>query len=413
MYKNLLITLSIIFGVILILLLMFLVISKYFSTTEVEDTVLVETKPKSFMLLIALEDTDGLVNFVNDMKERNIPGLLLVSANFVEKNCEVVNTLLDYHDLEIAGVDGSQPYWDVDYEKQSNSIKEVKEQIYECTGEHIRVFGSKYFAYDENTIQAAQENEIEYVLARGTTGAKSTIYKPDEYNVKIFSVSNVESYSWGTGSLCDYSYWAREGTPVDFERELFGALQHDKISPVTHTYIGGIKKSWNDVYIKFFNQADVVWLDLDSFGEVDIYLPFSQIPTNRDVQYDTPHPAIPLDEEEDINNPCSVDDIRERIGTNNSSQSIEENTVVMFHNNTGPMCLDALAFFKENNIKYTEHINTDSDYAEILRVYREKTPISEGYSTNFGYFPMIFIKDKAYSGFDINIGNEIKNLLGI
>jgi hypothetical protein len=42
---------------------------------------------------------------------------------------------------------------------------------------------------------------------------------------------------WGTGSLCDYSYWAREGSPEEFGDELFAALEYDKISPVSHTYI--------------------------------------------------------------------------------------------------------------------------------------------------------------------------------
>lgn len=398
-------------GVIFLLTLGYFLITRYFCPSTSPEEKEVVPKPKAIMLLIELESTEGLVNFVDNLKQRDIPAVLFVGASYVEQNCEVINTLLNYHDIEIIGGDGSMAYWDVDYETQYNGIKQVKDKIFECTGKDIRAFGSKYFAYDENTLKAAQANGLEYVLARGTTGAKSTIYKPDEYNVKIFSVSNVESHNWGTGSLCDYSYWAREGIPSDFEDELFGALKHDKISPVSHTYIGGIKKSWNDVYLKFFDEADVEWLNLDAFGEVDLYLSYDEIPTNREVKYDTPHPVIPLEEEEDITNPCSVDDISERLGTSNPATNVQENTLVIFHNNTGSMCLEALAFLKKNNIDYVEHLNTDSDYSQILSTYKYKVPTSEGYSTTFGYFPMIFIGEKAYSGFNNEIGREILQIL--
>jgi glutaredoxin len=402
-------------GIILLLLGEFFLLRTYYCPTQKDTTESQgeeESSTKAFMLLIELEDTQGVVNFVDNLKQRDIPGLLLVGANYVEENCEVVKTLLDYHDIEIAGVDGSKPYWDVDYKEQSDRILEARKKIFECTGEEIRVFGSKYFAYDENTVKAAEDNGIEYVLARGTTGAKSTIYKPDEYNVKIFSVSNVESHNWGTGSLCDYSYWAREGIPSDFEDELFGALKHDKISPVSHTYIGGIKKSWNDVYLKFFDEADVEWLDLDEFGKVDLYMPFSEITTNREVQYDTPHPAVPLEEEGNLSNPCSVEDITESVSKSHPTDvNIGDDVVVIFHNSSGEMCLAALEFFDENNIYYVEHLNTDDDYADLLAQYKEHSPTSEGSSTSFGYLPMIFIGDKAYSGFNEDIGEEILETL--
>lgn len=411
MNKRLLTTLAIILAVILLLLSGYFLHTQYFSSTDTQENSSQQTTPKALMLLIELEDTQGVVNFVDNLKQRDIPGLLLVSANYVEENCEVVKSLLNYHDIEIAGVDGSQPYWDLDYEHQSNSIKEVKEKIHQCTGKNIRVFGSKYFAYDENTVKAAQENDIEYVLARGTTGAKSTIYKPDEYDVKIFSVSNVESHNWGTGSLCDYSYWAREGTPSDFEVELFSALKHEKISPVSHTYIGGIKESWNNVYLKFFDETEVEWLDLDEFGNIDLYIPFSEIPTNREVQYDTPHPAVPLEEEENLSNPCSVEDITENVSDNSHNPDTGQSSLVIFHNNTGPMCLEMLDFLEENSIPYEEHLTTDTDFSTELSSYKSKVPVSEGVSTTFGYYPMIFIGDRAFSGFNTDIEEELKELL--
>ncbi len=367
-----------------------------------------DSSTQALMLMIEFEGTEGLVNFVNDIKERDIPGVLIVSADFVVENCEVVNTLLKYHDIQLAGVNSSKPFWDVPYEEQLATMKDTKEKIFSCTGIDIKIFGSRYFAYDENTVKAAQELGIDYVFARGTTGAKATIYKPLEYDVKIFSVSNVDSQNWGTGSLCDYSYWAREGVASDFEKELFGALKYEKISPVSHTYIGGLKRSWNDVYLKFFDQSDIDWVDLDTFGEIDSSMAFTDIPSNREVQYETPHPAVPLDEEENISNPCAVEDISESV---DPQEEVSTEELVIFHNGTGPMCIEALAFFEKMGYEYTQYLNTDSDYSTKLGEYRQGFNVSEGESPSFEYYPIIFIGDRVFSGFNDNIEEIIEEII--
>ncbi|MGI6423641.1 MAG: polysaccharide deacetylase family protein [Candidatus Dojkabacteria bacterium] len=369
----------------------------------------VESKTKGLMLLIEFEGTEGLVNFVDNIKERDIPALLVVSSGFVTENCNTINAILSYHDIEIAGVDASRPYWDIPYEEQLSVMKETKEKIEACTGKEIRVFGSKYFGYDENTIKAAQELGIEYVFARGTTGAKATVYKPKEYEVKIFSVSNVDSQKWGTGSLCDYSYWAREGRPEDFEKELFGALKYEKISPVSHTYIGGLKREWNDTYLKFFDKANVDWVKLDEFGKVDITSSYAEIPNNREVQYDTPHPAIPIEDEEDVSNPCAVQDL-----TQSSVQDVGEKDVdkiVIFHNGIGAMCLDALNFLEEKGYEYVEYKVGDEEFVSKFTEYREGFTSSEGVSEEFAYYPIIFAGDRAFSGFNTLIEQSLIEIM--
>ena len=395
-------------GILLFSFIMGILLGPCLKNSKNDEPIIEEPQKEAIMLMIEFEGTEGLINFVNDLKERNIPGLLIVSAEFVENNCDVVNTLLGYHDIEIAGLDSSKALWDVPYEEQLTILQNSKEKIFECTGKEIRVFGSRYFAYDENTVKAAEQLGIEYVLARGTTGALATIYQPIEYDVKIFSVSNVDSQNWGTGSLCDYSYWAREGTASDFETELFGALKYDKISPVSHTYIGGLKKSWNDVYLKFFDESDLTWLDLDSFGKVDVSLSITEIPTNREVQYETPHPAVPLDEEANIENPCAVDDITESANTNTQT---EDNGIVVFHNGTGIMCLEALSFLRTQGYEFTEYLNTDEDYSVKINEYKADFEKSEGMSETFSYYPIIFIKGRAFSGFNQTVQKNIEDLM--
>jgi len=368
-----------------------------------------QENPQGLMLLIEFEETGGLNNFVYQMYERDIPGLLMVNAQYVEDNCEFVRGLQDYN-IEIAGVCPSEPFWDIPYDQQYETMKSTKERIEACTGTKIRVLGSQYFAYDENTLKAADELGIPYVFARGTTGAKATIYQPEEYNSKIFSVSNINSPKWGTGSLCDYSYWAREGEPEDFRDEVYSAFEtFDKVSPVSHTYIGGAKARWNEVYLEMFDSIDVNWVTLVEFGEVDVYDSIDNISVNEEVQYTTPKPGIPLDEEIGVDNPCAV--VETESDENFEETQIDNEDLVMFHNNQGPMCLDAIEFLEENSIEYTEYLTTDEDFYEELSNYKEDHDNkSEGVSTSYGYYPMIFYKGRAFSGFTEDIADTVLSL---
>jgi hypothetical protein len=395
----------------LILILLIAYFAIYF--LQIDQPQVESEEPQGLMVLIEFEGTEGLNNFVYIMNERSVPGLLSVSADFVEENCEFVKDLQQY-DIEIAGAAPGEPFWDIPYEEQYETIKDTKDRIEACIGTEVRVVSSRYFAYDENTLKAADELGIEYVFARGTTGAKATIYKPEEYDVKIFSVSNIDSPKWGTGSLCDYSYWAREGTPQDFMDEVYSAFDtYEKVSPVSHTYLGGLKERWNEVYVEMFDNLEVNWVNLDTFGEVDVYASIDDIPVNREVQYTTPKPEIPLDEEAEVNNPCSIIDFDSTNESNSQESSDnsgtqEQDTLVMFHNGTGPMCIEAIEFFEDNSIEYEEYLTIDEGFDETLSEFKEEYGnVSEGESSSFGYYPMIFYKDKAFSGFNEEIGNII------
>ncbi|MGA1868458.1 MAG: hypothetical protein ACMUJM_07905 [bacterium] len=361
---------------------------------------------QGLMLLIEFEGIEGLSNFVYELQSREIVSLLLASAQFVEENCEQVKMLQQYG-LEVGAVYSNVALWDVPYEEQFDIMKTTVEDIEACIGKPVRIFGSRYFAYDENTVRAAEALGIPYVLARGTTGAKATIYQPEEYDVKIFSVSNVSSEKYGTGSLCDYSYWAREGTSEQFREELYGALTFDKISPVSHTYIGGLKAAWNEVYIDFFDNADVVWVDLDTFGSIDSTLPFAEIPQNREVQYTTPKPAVPLEEEPNVANPCALEDFP---FYNDQGGNVGDK-IVFFHNGTGPMCLDFLDFIATIEYPIEEYLIGDEEFRDALNALKAEFGSSEGVSASFGYFPIIFIRNKAYSGFNETIQSDIEGML--
>ena len=180
-----------------------------------------ETKVDGIMILI--ESTDkpaGLLEMVSQMKERNIYGLLMVTPEFVNANCEDIKKALGYGNIEIVASNVGVPFWDVPYEEQKTRIIEMLDGIKNCTGARPRIISSRYMASDMNTIKVAEELGIPYITARGTTGDKATVYQPEGYNVKILSVSNIPLVTFEYGSLCDYSFYERAGAPNDMKAEL-------------------------------------------------------------------------------------------------------------------------------------------------------------------------------------------------
>jgi hypothetical protein len=91
-------------------------------------------------------------------------------------------------------------------------------------------------------------------------------------------------------------------------------------------------------------------------------------------------------------------------------------TLLIFHNNTGPMCMVALAWLEDAQEQYPtlvveEHLTTDADEADLLDRLADPYPASEGVSTSFQYLPIIFFKGRAFSGFDDEVQATLEALL--
>lgn len=271
-------------------------------------------KPLGLVQLIEFHDIQGLRNWAYELDLRGLKSLVFIQANMLEAHPEDVRWLAD-QGHEIAGGYAEEALWDVPYETQLQVMQEAKESVEGVTDKPMRVFGSRYFAYDGNTLKAADELGVEYVLARGTSDVEALIYEPDEYACKIISVSNVTFEDMGRGSLCDYSLFARGATAGEFEQVLSDALakQPKRIMVASHAYLGGVKKDWWAAYESFLDGGGVRWAaDFDEWvapeSGVNLEVPLSMIPENREVQYTTPTPSVPLEELEDLDqmyNPCA------------------------------------------------------------------------------------------------------------
>ncbi|MDD2796849.1 MAG: hypothetical protein PHE76_02720 [Candidatus Pacebacteria bacterium] len=416
-------------NIIIALVLALLLGGIYYFTSQVEEPIQnKQPKAKAIMILIEYKDTVGLANFVNEMKQRNIPGLLMVTPEFVQSNCEEIKEIIK-HDIEIVASNIGAPLWDIPYDEQKQRILEMKEGIEACTNVPIRIISSTYMASDTTTVKVAEELGIPFITARGTTDTKATIYNVEDHpGVKILSVSNIPKVEYKYGSLCDYSYYERNGSPEDMWQELQRSLEpltskekqrygeYHKITPVSHTNIGGYLKPWMDMWIDFWDsEADKIeWVGLDEFMEDnDWELPLWQIPLNKNNPY-TPEkirPAVSYDDIEKIHNPCLVEDI----GNPDREETIYEekeafsvgNKMMMFHNGQGDMCLEMLEFLEEIDYPIEEYLDTDPGFREKLDSLLNEFSSSEGIHPLFNYYPITFIKTRAFSGFNESIGNEI------
>lgn len=387
--------------------------------------------PDGIMILIeSTSEPTGLSTMVDQMKDRNIPGLLMVTPEFVQANCAEVKDALGTGSIEVVASNVGAPFWGIPYEEQKSRIAKMMEGIESCTGEKPRIISSRYMASDMNTIKAAEELGIPYVTARGTTGAKATVYQPEGYKVKILSVSNIPLVPFKYGSLCDFSFYERAGTPEDMRKELTRSIQplapkekewfgkYHKITPVSHTYIGGHLKAWNEMWVEFWDAGQVRWVGLDEFmKQPDWEMPLWQIPINSNNPYteEKVRPLTPYESEEKMQNPCAMINTDAAINTDNIPQDSDakavdgsaDNKIIVFHNNKGPMCLDFLEFIEAANYPVEQHLVGDEDFDRTFMEYKRKFTESEGLSSSFGYYPIIFINDRAFSGFNEAIKNDI------
>jgi hypothetical protein len=337
---------------------------------------------------------DGLLLWETELRERGLTAMIKASNPVLETYPEVFRRLATEGHEVIGGYPGI--CWDKPYEEQLAAMQAVKASMEALTGRPMRVFACSYSSYDESTLRAAEALGVPYVLARGTEDVRALIYRPEEYDVGLIEVSNVAFGELGRGSLCDISLYSRGATEADFAAVLAESLAKapDSMILVSHPHIGGAKAGYWAVYEEALASPLVRWLPFDAWLEevtVDTR-PYARIPENRELEYLEPKPAVPLDELADL------PELGEKL--------------VMFHNGEGPMCQEAAAFVAGLDYPVEEHLVDEPNFLRLLERYRVQFDHSEGVSEVFEYFPLIFLKDRAFSGFDAKVRAAIEAEIG-
>jgi hypothetical protein len=343
----------------------------------------------------AQAEIDGLLKWEFELRDRGLTAMVKASNPVLETYPEVFRRLAQEGHEIIGGYPGI--CWDMPYEEQHAAMQAVKTQMESLTGKPMRVFACSYSSYDENTLKAAEVLGVPYVLARGTEDVRALIYRPTEYDVGLLEVSNVEFGELGKGSLCDISLYSRGATEADFAQVFAESLTKapDSMILVSHPHIGGTKVGYWRVYEDALASGSVVWRTFDDWlAQVTVVSrPYSDIPENRELDYLEPQPAVPLEQLADL------PDVGRKI--------------VVFHNGQGPMCKDAKAFLDGLDYPVEEHLTDERNFLPLLERYRVPHGQSEGVSTAFEYFPIIFVNGRAFSGFNdavkAAIESEIKN----
>lgn len=93
-----------------------------------------------------------------------------------------------------------------------------------------------------------------------------------------------------------------------------------------------------------------------------------------------------------------------------------EKTLLIFHNGSGPMCLEALAWLATMQSEHLdlivqEYLTTDPAGLAFLNQLKAQYGQSQGVSTSFGYLPVIFFGGQAFSGFNDDVRQGLTGLI--
>lgn len=119
-----------------------------------------------------------------------------------------------------------------------------------------------------------------------------------------------------------------------------------------------------------------------------------------------------VENQDDLKNrDIKIIDDREIADINIEGEDDLEEGIIVFGNNYGEMCLDLKSFLDSEGYSYINYSPSDSNFYTKIEYYKKNYKKSEGMSLSFGYYPIVFIGDRAFSGFDNNIKEEIKKVI--
>lgn len=155
---------------------------------------------EGMLLILDRRSPKGLKHWGNELEKMKIPAVIQVDSFMIEEHGELLKELAG-KGFDICGVNNEKPFWHESYDYQYAEISRIQDKFEKHLNKKLRLFSSKYFAYNEYTLQITDKLDIDFILARGIPGANAVTYKAEEYNTRILSVSNIPSAEMGSGSL--------------------------------------------------------------------------------------------------------------------------------------------------------------------------------------------------------------------
>lgn len=94
----------------------------------------------------------------------------------------------------------------------------------------------------------------------------------------------------------------------------------------------------------------------------------------------------------------------------------DDATLMIFHNGTGPMCLEALDWLAAIQLEHPElvveeYLTTEPAGLALFKQLKAQHEQSQGVSTSFGYLPVIFFAGEAFSGFNDAVKQSLIGLV--
>ena len=159
-----------------------------------------QSKVEGMLLVLDRRSPRGLQHWGVQLKKMGLPAVIQVDDFMIEQHGALIKDLAD-KGFDICGVNNEKPFWDESYDYQSAEISRIQQKFNRGLGRKLRLFGSKYFAYNEYTLQITDKLGIDFIFARGIPGMDAVTYRAKEYKTRILSVSNIPSPLMGSGSL--------------------------------------------------------------------------------------------------------------------------------------------------------------------------------------------------------------------
>ena len=119
-----------------------------------------QTATNGLIMLIEFEKIEGVRHWERELDQRGLTALVQAQHNVLKEYPKDFERLAK-KGYPITGLYAEKPFWDVPYDEQYARMREEKEAVERITLKPMRLFGSRYFAYDENTLRAADALGIE------------------------------------------------------------------------------------------------------------------------------------------------------------------------------------------------------------------------------------------------------------